>query len=369
MRVWDLPGGKRFIGAVCNLLRAGGNVVVRFPSETPAAFDHVIEAKIGDLMRIRHIVADSEPLKSLATQFAPKPENVRRIKDLLEEPSFRSLLVRVSVPDKTKWKQWHEFLIDYADMNRSRPLPYRSLFLATIEWSSVVSESYAVGFDGLDWRGHLDGFELLLYVNEYLREGEHTSVIRDLLSYSIVNLAGSDSQFAEKLVDEKASTVLDPHRLRQSCSSYFDGVKRYRVDWQLSIRNGVRLDPNLADAEQLDMKADLEGIKDCLARAQITVLLPWIELQRQAILDKHLNEVRRHMRAYDDDDIDPLELEIGQLRRYFDRGGANKRIRIALRLLVHARNKLAHRGVMSYEEILKLVSDASITSKPVRNQF
>ena len=354
MRVWDLPGGQRFIDDIRDDLKIHNSVVAHFRFGIPDGFDSAIEIAIGDGFTVKSIQADSSPLETLANRFASELKSDYSITDLLRDSAFNGLLIRIRITEASYWIHWREFLTQYADRSRARPYLERCVFLVTIEGDHDRSPAREAGLANYYWDHALDEFDFLFFSNECLRSRGHPATLRSLLAYTITYIAGKDFHTVELLVGESTRTILEPweHSLNKTRDA---GMASEQSN---SNTNGSALaitHRSQGNSSSSEMRAQLE---QRIWRAQLTVLQPWIELQRQAIVDRNLEEVKRLMRAVGDADIDPFSLEIGELFEYFTHRLATKRIRRAVHSLRHARNKLAHRNAMSYDEITDLLSNA-----------
>ena len=67
MRLWDLPGVKRFIETACAPLRDGSSVVARFPGEIPTGFEEALTTSLETFCRWGDYAVPPRPLKTYAT--------------------------------------------------------------------------------------------------------------------------------------------------------------------------------------------------------------------------------------------------------------------------------------------------------------
>ena len=52
MRLWDLPGARRFVDRACNALRGGSSLVISFPGAVPEGFDDTLAAELGNAFQV-----------------------------------------------------------------------------------------------------------------------------------------------------------------------------------------------------------------------------------------------------------------------------------------------------------------------------
>ena len=353
MRLWDLPGAKRFVDCTCDHLRGGSTVIVRFPRMVPEGFNTVLEARLGNALEVGRLSVTDSPLHDLARRYAEHPRHIGRLPDLCDDPGFRGRLVRLEGLDSTTWPAWRHFLSSYAEASRSRPLLGRSLFLVVLAGSPPADPPPAdIGLASLDWDGVLDDVDLLLFATERLREREDNPLARSLLATTVACLAAWDFETAAVLVNEDSTTIMDPGDLLRVIANDKGWTGNTPLDWRLgtSSRTGIA---HPARAALDDPPTELNRR---LWSAQLSVLLPWIEVRRHETVTRNLFKVRRQMHAGGDRDGDAFALELGDLVRLFGRRGADRQIRRLLGRLRDARNELAHRRHLSHPTILNLIA-------------
>ena len=353
MRLWDLPGARRFVDRICDDLRGGSSVVVRFPGMVPEGFSTSVEARLGHTLEVGRLSVTASPLRDLARRYAEHPSHICRLPDLCDDPGFRGQLVRPEGLDATTWPAWRHFLGGYAEASRSRPLLGRSLFLVLLSGSPPAEPPPTdIGLASHAWHGVLDDVDLLLFATERLREREDDPLVRSLLATTVARVAAWDFDTAAILLDEENSTIVAPGDLLRVIAHEKGWTENTPLDWRLgtSSRTGIA---HPARAALDDPPAELDRR---LWSAQLSVLLPWIEACRHETVTANLFEVRRQMRADGNHHGDALALELGDLVRLFGRRGADRRIRRTLKRLRDGRNELAHRRHLSHSAILDLIA-------------
>ena len=353
MRLWDLPGARRFMESLCGALRDGSSVVVHVPSDLPEGFDTVVRASLGDVLRISDFRATTAPLQDLSREYAQSPNRVQSVLDLCDDVGFQGRLVHVRNLNADHWPMWRDFLAQYAHASRSLPLVGRTLFLAPL--ACCPSEEASPGHVGLSvrfWDRIVDEVDLLLFASEQLRERVEVPLLRALLANTVARVAAWDFETAAALVAESDATISAPGECLRAIACAKGWTADTPADWQLgtSNREGV---PHAAWAALNDPPDELERR---LWSAQLAVLLPWIEERRYELVARRGYEVKRLMRGAGYVQDDPFVLEVGDLHALFDRPGADRQVRQSVSRLRVARNRLAHRERMSWERILALVA-------------
>ena len=353
MRLWELPGAKRFVDRTCDHLRGGSSVVVRFPGAVPEGFNAAVAARLGNALEVGRLSVTDSPLHDLARRYAEHPRHIGRLPDLCDDPGFRGQLVRPEGLDATTWPAWRRFLHSYAEASRSRPLLGRSLFLVLLAGSPPAEPPTAdIGLVNHAWDGVLDDVDLLLFATERLRGREDNPLVRSLLATTVARVAAWDFDTAAVLLDEDNGTILDPGDLLRAVANDKGWTASTPLDWRIgtSSRTGIAHPARVALD---DPPAELDRR---LWSAQLSVLLPWIEARRHETVIGNLFEVRRQMHADGNHHRDALALELGDLVRLFGRRGADRQVRRTFERLRDGRNELAHRRHLSHSTILDLIA-------------
>ena len=352
MRLWDLPGARRFVTTACDLLRDGSSVVVQFPGRIPDGFDIAVAAALGNVLDIGRLQATVSPLQDLAHRYAQHPQHIGRLQDLCEDPGFRGRLVRLDGLDSESWPNWCTFLSTYAEISRSRPLFGRSLFLVLLAGSPPPEAPPAdIGLACRRWDGLPDDVDLLMFATEQLQEREDNPLLRSLLATTIARVAAWDFDTAAVLVAQDYETIMDPGDLLRETAQQKGWTVDTPLDWGLGTASRT--------GSAHPAKASLDDPPSELQRrvwsAQLSVLFPWIETRRHATISANLFHVKRQMRADGDSQGDPFELELGELLRLLRRRGTRRQVWKIVRMLRDARNELAHRGRIPLSTVLDLI--------------
>lgn len=353
MRLWDLPGARRFVTSACELLRDGSSVVVQFPGSVPEGFDTAVAATLGNILDFGRLEATTLPLQDLAHRYAQHPQHIGRVQDLCEDSGFRGRLVRLEGLDSETWPAWCAFLRAYAEMSRSRPLLGRSLFLVLLAGSPPPEAPPAdIGLACRPWDGLPDDVDLLLFATEQLREREDNPLLRSLFATTISRVAGWDFDTAAVLVAQDYETIMDPRDLLREIAQHNGWTADTPLDWRL----GTASRTGSAHPARIALDNPSTELQRRLWSAQLSVLFPWIESCRHETVSAHLYQVKRQMRAEGDNQSDPFALELGELLRLFGRRGANRQVRKSVRLLRDSRNELAHRRHIPLPTVLELTA-------------
>ena len=353
MRLWDLPGARRFVDSACAALRDGYSVVARFPGQIPAGFEVALTASLGNMLSVGRLCGSSIPFEDLCNRFVSgNRSHIRSLQDLCEEDGFQGRLIWLDGLNAQNWSLWRDFLGRYAQASRSMPILGRTLFFAPLVGTppgAPPSEDVALVTCG--WDGVPDELDLMLLANESLRQKRSSAIQRSLLSTTVARVAAWDFDTALRLLEEDERCILAPTELLRALASDKGWTKETPVAWDL----GTASLSGIAHPARAALEDPPREIERRLWSAQASVVLPWIETERHEIVAGNLYEIRRQMKRLGMNDEDPYDLEIGQLTFIFESRGVDRNVRKRLQKLRRARNALAHLQPLAPETVLRLV--------------
>lgn len=354
MRLWDLPGARSFLNAICHdLIRHGTNVVVRFPGTVPDGFDAAVATILGNTLDIGHLQVSTVPLRDLTNRFANYPTRIHHLPDLCDDPGFMGRVVRLHDLDSETWPPWRNFLSNYAQASRSRPLIRRSLFLVALAGIPPAEPPPSdVGLSTHAWDGVLDEVDLLLFANQRLRQRCSNPLLRLLLATTVSRVAAWDFESATALVSASDETIMEPRELLRTLAQNKGWTADTPIDW----RFGTASQAGVAHPARVALDDPSTELDRRLWSAQLSVLLPWIEERRHETVATNLFEVKRQMRTNGVGHEDPFELELGDLHKLFAQRGAHRRTRKTVSRLRKVRNELAHHRYVPHSTVLNLIA-------------
>ena len=350
MTLWDLPGGRRFIDAICKSLLGGSSVVMSFPGAVPEGLDDALLVALGNALQVGDLTATANPLDDLSHQYACHPSHVNSISDLCDDRGFQGHLVRLRNLDKGNWPAWRDFLSRYAQTSRSRRLLGRSLFLVPLSCCDTLEPPPSdVALTHSSWDNILDDVDLLLFASERLRQRSGDTLLRSLLANIVARVASWDFDTAAALLAESDRTILDPIDFLRSLAREKGWTPCTPREWQL----GTESQSGVAHAAHAALEDPPSEVRRRLWSAQLAVLLPWIEHRRYKTVANNLKQVRRQMHRTGIGHNDPFELEVRDLAIMFR--GTNRSLCKIFHRLRRARNKLAHQEHLTPTDVLNLI--------------
>ena len=353
MRLWDLPGVKRFIETACAPLRDGSSVVARFPGEIPTGFEEALTTSLGNILSVGRLCGSASPFEDLCNRFAAgNRSHIQSLQDLCEDEGFAGRLIWIDGLNGENWPAWRAFLSKYAQASRSMPFLGRTLFFAPLAGPSLGDPpSTDVALVTCEWDGVPDELDLMLFANEYLRQISLNTVLRDLLATTVARVASWDFDSAICLLRESKSSILAPAEVLRSVAQEKGWTQDTPVAWEF----GTASQSGIAHPARAALEDPYREIERRVWSAQASVLLPRIETWRHETVKQNIFTVRGLMRRTGKEDVDPYELEIGELVTLFEHTGGHRSVRKRVRKLRNARNALAHLRPLRPDVVLRLI--------------
>ena len=172
MNPWLLPGPARFLRRVERSLREGVSVVVRFPGKKLAGLRGQVLAHLHGSLQCTVFRPEPAwlPFESIRNRFAPQLSTGwgPRLLDLCEQHEFQGRLIWVDGLDgldRGDWRNWKQFLVEYAQASRGVREFERTLFVVVVAGSPPADPPERdVTLTTHDWRDVVDEMDLPLFV-------------------------------------------------------------------------------------------------------------------------------------------------------------------------------------------------------------
>ena len=366
MNIWHLPGPSEYLDAVERSLRDGESVILSFPEGAPAGFEtalHVRMADCGRWGRVEVSPADmlkpGVPLRQLLEQFAPELTEVSGVTavELCEAEGFWGRLIWIEGLRSINCPAWMTFLGKYAHASRSVPRLRRTLFIAPVGADTTGDSFGDVALMVHEWAGVVDEMDLTFLANDRLRTRGIRGTLRMLLVMTIARVAAWDFNTAERLANASAEDILDPSNLLRSEAS----ARGWVCETPRSVSRGTVSARGVVHAALASI-SEPDEIQRRIWSAQVSVLLPVIEVQRQALVKEYQHQIAEELRR-DGRAEDPEELEIRDLAFLFRRVGFDRDVGYRVEDLRLARNALAHGQPLLTPQALALARVASDPSE------
>jgi hypothetical protein len=350
--MWDMPGPRRFIGGITGEVRSGHSIIVSCPLNLLTEVTQRIRFALR-LLEHRVDTLDPEVSPQDALSRAIPAENEGRVLfDRVAESGLRTYIVSAESPDSRV--NWEAFMGRF----QHHAMRLDSFSRATIVVVTTYSEAgniNEVALKQASWRFVWTEVDSLALAGLYAAGRPRQTIADKVVTHTISRLALCDASLAALLADVRHELLSDPIPLLIEA-----GIKRgWDANTPESHNNGTLTYLDGAPAVHSCLvalrshghaagTAQLDEISVRRWHAQATVLLPWIEMQRQLLTSR----VFRFIKQCSDD---PQAMEIGPLWYELRKTNAPSREKTKASILRNARNRIAHSSILTYEDINQLV--------------
>jgi hypothetical protein len=363
MHWWHCPGPAAFVDSVVGDIRAGCNLLLRSPSDSPEGLDNALRDSLKD----SHLTWSRIDPSDIVDGDVSPAELLNDVAGFLPgdtRPTAERLAMADSEEHHVFWVQtedpaivpvWTQFIEAYSHACQNRPEIERNLVLLHVRTDEasdfhqgLVCLKYHELFDVSD------KLDMQLYVARQLSGIQESRFIRELRIAIVSELSLWDPQLALYLKDLSFSQLTDPINVLRD----FPGNENVKI---LGLPNG---NPKQRRFQGVEMKhsvtaaraGERKEIEKRIWRAQVPILLPLIESGRHALAGKYERLIRLPIQTAFGciDTID--DLEIGPLaHQLVQHPATDPRDREQLVLLRKARNHLAHVEPVPARLVMQLV--------------
>jgi hypothetical protein len=390
--IWRLPGPGRMLGQVVQEVRRGRHVAVVLPA-CRAREEPFVAGLVAALMRAL-LRAGEEPRQAVVADPGPNPierfagclvfadEQPVVVADLLDHPDAAGL---TGVIDCTRvpgdqYSRLSSLLTRIAVESRPRPAERRPRFVVVGSrhiLPRLPGGQTDVTFEAVWWWGRLTRWDVASRLASILDAGPGEAVLREVRLETVLEVCRWDLDLAE---DVAASWDGDPGTLAGTIEELSKARSRTQAVLPRSGRPTASRPDEALVGHWEEGRVDLwqhecapsphnlltvaSGIEHAVWAAQTRVLLPWIEVRRQALLrrllDRYGARVRRMAAARDGDGRTPLEVgalyQVTRTRVPRTEPG----MRDAARELMIGRNHLAHLRSLSVADQARLARACAV---------
>lgn len=351
---WSLPGPGEFVDGVVSRLRSGLNVVIDLPRHAPGGMRRAIAARIreDEITSIRYVdLSDLDdpadrrnPARLLHRRFAPlEPGAPATPRSLATSRAFGGGVTFVSGLTADDAGPWSEFLAAYSRALRNHGSPDSGTLC--VAWPGALAAEAPAEDAALDrrrWEGAVDPLDMLLYCARVL-PGDGNGLYRRTAHALIAELAGTDPHLVQALAPLPIAQILAPRdALRDFARERgWTGQGAEADGWAEGWRD--RIDGSwAAHSAWLAASANDDELSARLWRAEVSVLLPYVEERRREYLQRFAQYLKLPMETKYGVIRDIGDLEIGHLLLQVHRAPVSPQIRDRIWRLSQIRNHLAH---------------------------
>ena len=361
MNIWHLPGPSEYLSTVERSIRNGESVILRFPEGAPTGAETALHARLEYCGRWRRVVVSPptesmpvDPLRHLFSELAPELSTMPDLTpvELCEEEGFRGCVIWIDGLCSINCCEWIQFLENYSQVSQNISRLWRTMFIVPVSGDAPEASRNNVALSMHDWATVVDEMDLVVLANNRLRARGFVETIRKLLVITIAQVAAWDCAVAEGLAQARMEDILDPLEFLKSDAR----GRGWTRETPPSVALGTESYLGVAHAALAAIREPSE-IRRRIWSAQVSVLLPVIEMQRRQVIREHRHqitaELRQKGRPYD-----PETLEIGDLAPLLSRAcfaRFDQEVVSRVERLRFARNELAHGRPLPISQALELV--------------
>lgn len=359
---WELPGPASFADDIANDLRDGRNVIVCLPECVPDKLRKAVRSSLEkehcwETLDCNDMVAES-PLDWLYERFPcadVKPQDLREIQRLVEFPTFQGKVLWLEGISPETWSRWRAFLERYEGVCRNTPELGRTVFCAPVIGENALSvPKEDVCMSIRRFAGRVSHLDMQLFVENRPSNVGSFNILEEVRLEIIASLAQWDGRLCDRLmekplrnlIDEVEQYLVEEARLRSWNGEAFASYEEDWVHGRSDEIGGRRTTHSCICALK-----DPRELRRRIWAAQLRVLFPYIEEQRQLIIDRVASLVRLPYVLRNGEVIDNIrDLEIAHLESILrnHRHFQDEELLDRLAALKCIRNHLAHLEVVGY---------------------
>lgn len=371
---WNLPGPSRFVNRISADLQEGKNVFVCLPEHAPSGLSRAVRYAVEETETIPWRTLDlSEeesllPTDLLFSKFATghRPDDLRNASTFADQSDLSGGIIWIQGIDHDPWHDWKTFFSDYGHACRSVPLIKRTVFCVLLVGAIALdppTEDVCVACHY--WRNTVSAFDALLYATQCFQDRVMPRLQHRVAINVTANLSLWDPTVTECLADEKFENILRPASLLKSLAIErgWDGQcpSDEGTAWATGLTNRYEGENRRHSACLVFDSSDRE-IERRLWSAEVGIMLPFVEEQRQAILSQIGPVLQLPFYTKTGEAISDLhDLEIGYIySQVFENGlRVDPKLKKLIQTLRQIRNHLSHLetlapDVFAREEISEL---------------
>jgi hypothetical protein len=209
---------------------------------------------------------------------------------LAREETFEGYVIWLEDVARADWDAWARFFAEYERVSRAIPISRRTFFLIPIAGEhNHRSLPSGVGISTREWDGWLMRSDMLLYGASRVPEGGSMLEL-DLRSALVTTLAAWDPELCEFLASLSLRELVEPTPFLNEFAQF----RKWKMQelplseraWSLGLAqtfHGRRTPHTCVTA----LSIGSGNLWELIWRAEIGVLMPYIEEQRQSMLQKY----------------------------------------------------------------------------------
>lgn len=349
MNWWSLPGPVAFVEEVLGEIRQGKSVFLYLPKHHPKRLASVFREALQEDYRWLSLSSydGSDPVEYLFETCVPDAdcESLRTVQDLVQRDAFQGQVIWLEGIGGTFAQSWASFFLEYERVSRAVSPSRQTLFIIVLEDLDCMSAfPVAVGLSHCRWDDCLRRTDMPLY-SAFLVESRSSSLETDLVAALVATLSGWDPDLCEFLAPLDLAELLAPQEKLLNFANqrgwfHHDSVQFDLSSWQLGLWQTVGGNPTVHTSLALrDNHVDR-----LIWKAEVGVLLPHIEEQRQILLNSYGGHLKVPFYTNQGAVVeDTRDLEMGMIQYQLrDCPHVPAETKVVISNLKKARNSLSH---------------------------
>jgi hypothetical protein len=363
MNWWSLPGPSMFVNSVVDQVGQGRSVFLALPEHAPSRLATAIKRTLGDSYRWCSLtVGDQEdPLGFLYDRCVcdADPRVLRSTTTLVGEPSFQEQIIWLDGLTPTNWERWSAFFVEYEHASRHVLSSLRTHFIVPlIGVASSLATVEAVALARVDWNNSVQRLDMLLYSAVSICP-RTTPLETDLVTFLVAELAAWDPELCEYLSGMELEHLIDliPMLVEFGRQRGWErlSVSSPHEQWCRGLVFTCQ-GKLISHTAYLAFQGRSDAIQHLIWKAEIGILMPYVEEQRQSLLRLYGSRLAIPFQTKTGEIVrDLYDLEIGHIEYQASRltGVANGELAWISQLKL-ARNSLSHFEPVAREVLLPL---------------
>lgn len=338
--IWELSGPRLLLMRLVDAARQGTSVVLHCRRQAhPELVMRIAEILRSSGLVVATVEAGRRPLESLLSAAGFDPLTCT-LDSLCDAPHSARCFV-VSANGGEDVAQWSTFMLRLQHRARQAPNADRP--------TVVLICSRAAGPNGLcddvalisyEWDDALTKADLISLADALLPRARVSRTIRAVLVHTMAETALTDLEFLAELGNQSLPEIAQPYESLRHWARRRGWNKA--TDVPEVILDGQEVEHPISRA----MRGDRVGINRILWKAQLGVLLPWVEHHRQRLMPDLVQWLPE-----EHDGIPRADMEIGHIHFLVGCRRVPAHLSNQVRTLRHVRNGLAHRTPLTFQEL------------------
>ncbi len=368
--IYSYPGPASFVETVVHSLQQSKSVIILSPTHgmpkgcLEAIQKVYLEREAGRWKNLPK--SDSAPIDNLLNAFSERssPVSFPHIQELIDLDSFKNTVISIGTINDKQWSNWSPLVIQFAELNKNIDELIRSRFICILQTNSRAMLSLSdVLLKFVHWDGVIDLLDMTVFAHSIFKYKAWGPVKKELAISICTELAQWDVELCEILSNRSFEELLSPYSILEEVGKFrgwnlCDSSTQDEL-WQAGIIHSFN-GSNHYHSSYCVLNGNIKVIEKRLWKAQMKVLFPYLEIQRQKFLEEYGHKLLLPHVTSNGEVIENLyDLELGhidyQLHTNYDI--SNQKIRKVIRRLKEIRNSLAHSRAIPSEQFAPEIFD------------